>query len=280
VRVLVTGAAGLLGGALVREGHMRGMETVGLTRAQLDITDRAAVADTLSRSSPDVVVNCAAFTGVDQAEEEPAEAFLVNRDGAGIVASGAAAVGARVVHLSTDFVFDGRRRLPYGPEAEPGPLCVYGQSKLAGEKAVHEVDGLVVRTSWLYAATGRNFVTTILRRGSRGGPLKVVDDQTGSPTWVDDAAAAILDLAERGVRGVWHVAGAGEATWLQLAVEALRIRGLDVPVTPVSSDAWGAAATRPRYSVLDVSGTEVLLGRRLPHWREALKRCLEHAARP
>ena len=259
---------------------MRGVDMVGLTRTQLDITDRPAVVDALGRYGPDFVVNCAAFTGVDQAEGEAAEAFRVNRDGAGIVASGAAAAGARVVHVSTDFVFDGHRRLPYGPDDQPGPLCVYGESKLAGEKAVRGVDGLVVRTSWLYAATGRNFVTAILRRGSRGEPLQVVDDQTGSPTWVDDAAAAILDLLERDVRGVWHVAGTGEATWLQLAAEALRIRGLDVPVTPVSSDAWGAAATRPRYSVLDVSDTEALLGRRLPHWREALRRCLERADKP
>jgi dTDP-4-dehydrorhamnose reductase len=238
------------------------------------------VASALARYAPDVVVNCAAYTGVDQAEEEPDQAFLVNQDGAGIVASGAAAARARLVHVSTDFVFDGRRRRPYRPEDEPGALSVYGRSKLAGERAVQGVDGFVVRTSWLYAATGRNFVTTVLRRGSDGQPLKVVDDQTGSPTWAHDAATAILDLVEHGVRGVWHVAGAGEATWHQLAAEALRIRGLDVPITPVTSDAWGAAATRPRYSVLDVSATEALLGRRFPHWREALSRCLREAGDP
>jgi dTDP-4-dehydrorhamnose reductase len=153
---------------------------------------------------------------------------------------------------------------------------VYGRSKLAGEKALEGsgVDGLIVRTSWLYAATGRNFVTAILGRGSRGEPLQVVDDQIGSPTWADDAAGAILDLVERQAGGVWHVAGAGQATWLELATEALRIRGLDAPVTAVSTDAWGAAAARPRYSVLDVSETEKLLGRSFPHWTRALRRCL------
>ena len=274
--LLVTGAGGLLGRAVVRIGRDRGETVIPVSRGDLDITDRDAVARSLRDHAPDVVLNCAAFTGVDSAEEQETSAFRVNRDGAGNLAVEATGVGALMAQVSTDFVFDGRSSVPYGPDDQPGPLGVYGRSKLEGERIVTQAAAhpLIVRTSWLYGATGRNFVTAILSRAERGEELRVVDDQTGSPTWVDQMARCTLDLISKGARGIWHVAGRGEATWHDLATEALRIRGVNVPVARVGTREWGAPAPRPRYSALDVSQTESLLSRRIAPWQEALYSCL------
>jgi dTDP-4-dehydrorhamnose reductase len=206
---------------------------------------------------------------------EPAVAMAVNGDGARNVARAAAACGAATALLSTDYVFDGSSRRPYQPADPPRPLSTYGRSKLAGEEAVQDAGGawMVVRTSWLYGRSS-GFVPAILRRASRGEPLRIVEDQRGRPTWAPDAAGAILDLVERGARGVWHVAGGGDCTWLELAREAVRLAGFDVPVAPISTSDFGAPAARPAYSVLDLEATERFLGRPMRAWREALRQYL------
>ncbi|MSR21728.1 MAG: dTDP-4-dehydrorhamnose reductase [Gemmatimonadetes bacterium] len=273
MRILVTGAAGLLGGALVAEARARGHEVVGLSRTDLDVTDAPLVRRVVSRHRPDAVVHCAAYTAVDRAESEPDLARAVNRDGARNVATAAAECGAELLYVSTDFVFDGQKRSPYVPNDETGPLSVYGQTKLEGEQAVTEAlpGSLVVRTSWLYGGQS-GFVPAILRRAAKGEGLRVVGDQRGRPTWAPDGAATMLDLLERGAHGVWHVAGGGECTWLELAREAVRLRGLDVEIEAISSHDFGSPARRPAYSVLDLAATEDLLGRRMGDWKDALAR--------
>jgi dTDP-4-dehydrorhamnose reductase len=252
---------------------------MGLGHAELDVTDREAVRGAVVKASPDWVVHCAAYTAVDRAESEPDLAMRVNRDGAEHVARAAAEAGARLLHVSTDYVFDGEKRTPYLPNDDPAPLSAYGRSKLEGERAVMRTapggrQPLVVRTGWMYGAGGRNFVEAMVERARRGEPLRIVDDQTGRPTWARNVAEVALDLMERGVEGVWHVADSDTATWLELAHEALGRAGVQTEVVGVGSDAFGAAARRPSWSVLDLEETEALLGRTMEPWREALGRFL------
>lgn len=290
-RLLVTGAEGLLGSEVTAAAARRGYVVEGAGRADLDVTDEEAVRARLVDRSPEerheLVIHCAAYTAVDGAEEEPERASRVNRDGTAHVARAAADGGAWFIYPSTDYVFDGERATPYLPETPPAPRSVYGRTKLEGERVTlaSAPEALVARTSWLYGAGGRNFVTAMLERGRAmaredgAGPegaagLRVVDDQRGRPTWARNTAEGILDLFERRVRGVWHVADGGEATWLDLARETFRLCGVEVPIGPVSTAEWGAPAPRPAYSVLDVAGTEALLGRARMDWRDALRRFL------
>jgi dTDP-4-dehydrorhamnose reductase len=270
VRILVTGADGLLGTAVAADARSRGHETLAMGRASLDVTDAAATRAAIGDARPDVVVHCAAYTAVDRAESEPDLARAVNRDGTRHVAEAAGAVGATLVYVSTDYVFDGRKRTPYLPTDEPAPQSAYARTKLEGEREALEWPGaLVVRTSWLYGSEN-GFVPAILRRARDGGTLRVVDDQRGRPTWAPHAAAVILDLLDTGARGVWHAANGGECTWFELACTALALEGLAVDVAAVSTAEYGAPATRPAYSVLALEATEERRGRRLPDWRGGL----------
>jgi dTDP-4-dehydrorhamnose reductase len=275
VRIAVTGAGGLLGAEVVARARDRGHDVVPLGRAELDVRDAARVRGVIAGVRPDAVVHCAAYTAVDRAESEPEVARAVNRDGTRHVAEASRASGAALVYVSTDYVFDGCKRTPYLPADPPGPLSVYGRTKLEGEQAANEAapGALVVRTSWLYGALS-GFVPAILGKAAAGEALRIVDDQRGRPTWAPDLAEALLDLMEAGERGTWHVAGGGACTWLELAREALSVRGLDVPVQPISSADFGAPARRPAYSVLDLDVTEQRLGRPMRPWREALHACL------
>lgn len=277
MRILLTGGGGLLGSAAAHEARERGWDVVAPGRADLDVTDAHAVRHAVAEAAPDVVLHCAAYTAVDRAEVEAERAVEVNRGGTRAVADACAAVGALLAYPSTDYVFDGRKGEPYRPGDAPHPLSAYGRSKLAGEKEARGAPRhLVARTSWLYGGGGKNFVDTMLTLAERGGPLRVVDDQRGRPTWTRSLAAALLDLVERDAGGTLHVSDSGEATWRELAVEALRLAGMDdVVVEPVSTEAWGAPAPRPRVSVLDLSETERVLGRPLPHWKESLKRYVD-----
>lgn len=284
MKLLLTGAGGLLAREFSDLAPAAGHTLVALPRAELDVTDARAVHAALDRHRPDVVLNCAAYTAVDRAEANADAAFRVNRDGARYVAEAAAAYGAVMVHPGTDFVFDGRARRPYRPDDPLAPLGVYGRSKAEGERAVLDASSrhLVVRTSWLYGAGGRNFISAILERAERGLPLRVVSDQRGRPTWARNLAGTILELlaVRPPVSGIWHATDGGEATWLELAREALALRGLDADIEPVSTEAWGAPAPRPPYSVLDVSATEALLGRPMMPWRQALREFLDRLQAP
>jgi dTDP-4-dehydrorhamnose reductase len=192
------------------------------------------------------------------------------------IARAAAECGAVCVHLSTDFVFSGLGDRPYAPAHPPEPLGVYGRTKLEGEEAVRAIapNHIVVRTSWVYGAGGPNFVTAVSDRARAGKPLRVVADQVGRPTWARNLAGIVLELVERRAKGVWHATDAGEASWHELATEALRLQEISAEVVPVTTEEWGAPAPRPKYSVLDTSGTEDFLRRPLMHWREALRRFL------
>lgn len=283
--ILITGGCGLLGTELTAAARAEGHHVTAPDRDGLDVTDPERVRQVIARLRPEVVFHCAAYTAVDRAESEPDLAFAVNEGGAAAVAREAAEVGALLVYPSTDYVFDGRGHRsspagppsPYPPGAPTAPLGVYGRSKRAGEEAVAAAGGrwLVARTSWLYGAAGRNFVTTILGLAAQGRHLRVVEDQLGRPTWARNLAAGLLELAELGATGTWHVADGGTATWYGLAHAALELKGIPPRLEPASTEEYGAEAPRPLYSVLDIEATERRLGREMMHWRDALARFLE-----
>ncbi|MGI8904561.1 MAG: dTDP-4-dehydrorhamnose reductase [Solirubrobacteraceae bacterium] len=278
MRILVTGAAGMLGLDLCRAALAAGHETLALPRAKLDVTDPAAVERTVGAARPDIVVNCAAWTDVDGAQDAYHAALAVNGSGAANVARAAARSGAWTIHVSSDYVFDGAKREPYLESDPVGPLSAYGLSKLAGERAVAAAapeSHTVVRSSWLFGAGGACFPATILRRARGRAELTVVDDQLGCPTFTGHLAAALLTLAggadevaEPAAPGLLHVAGGGHCSWYELAREVIARAGLACEVRPGSTRELARPAPRPAYSVL---GTE--RGSKapaLPHWRDGV----------
>ena len=273
MRILVTGAAGLLGNAVVRTAEERGHDVRAFVRSALDVTDPGEVERHLRAEKPEVVVHCAGYTAVDRAEEESDQAMSVNRDGTRNVALAAAQVGATVVYPSTDFVFDGRADTPYRPDDETSPLSAYGVSKLAGEQvlAVSGCSWMMVRTSWLYGPGGWDFVDVVLEQSERRRGMTVVDDQVGCPTWTGSLAPGIVELAEAGVKGTYHLCDAGQASWLDLARQVVEEAGIDLELTATNTLAWAAPAQRPPYSVLDCSKAEHILGREMTPWRESLR---------
>ena len=285
--VLIVGSKGQLGHALVATAP-DDVQVAGVDLPDLDITDLVQVRQLLARHRPSVIVNASAYTAVDQAEEEPDLARAVNVEGPRHLALAANEFGARLIHVSTDYVFDGEASSPYTPDAMPNPLGVYGQTKLDGEMAVGEIlpgRHVIVRTAWLYSADGTNFVKTILNRVRDNGSLKVVADQRGSPTWAVSLAGIIWKFAARpDISGVYHYTDDGEATWHEFATaiqdEALSIGLLDrrVPVQPITAEEYPVRARRPGYSVLDCSSTHELLGSEPVHWRVNLREMLETTA--
>jgi dTDP-4-dehydrorhamnose reductase len=275
MRVAVTGAGGMLAREVLREAARRGHVALAFPRAQLDVTDEAAVAAALRAAAPDVVVQCAAYTRVDDAEHEEAEAARVNAEATAFVARVCAGIGARLVYPSTDYVFDGTARVPYPPDAPTSPINAYGRSKLAGEHAaLGGADALVVRTSWLHGPGGRNFVRTILARARTGAPLRVVNDQVGSPTSTLDLAAMIFGLVEGGApAGIHHATNRGDTTWYGLACAALELAGIDAAIQPCSSGEFPQVARRPQYSVLDCAATYAITGP-APAWEDGLAAAL------
>ncbi|HEY8368355.1 MAG TPA: dTDP-4-dehydrorhamnose reductase [Thermodesulfobacteriota bacterium] len=283
-RLLITGAGGLVGHELVdrladRPWRER-FEGVALSRADLDVTNAAAVGAALEATRPDVIVNCAAYTRVDDAEREVEAAARLNAEAPGLLAAACAARGIGLVHLSTDYVFDGRKSTPYVEDDPVGPLSVYGRTKADGERAVASAfegrpDGrwLIVRTQWLYGRVGPAFVKSVLARARAGEPLRVVDDQWGAPTYGRDLAEGLLALVDAGARGTVHVANAGATTWFGVARAVLEIVGLEgrVALEPVSTGAVPRPAARPAYGVLDCGRYRALTGRTLRPWREALE---------
>ncbi len=278
MKVLVTGAGGMLAQALVPELRSHDHEVVALERTALDVTDATAVEEWLQAESPEVVVQCAAYTAVDQAEIEEQAALRVNGEGTRYVAQACQRIGARLVYPSTDYVFDGTSTRPYRPADPTRPANAYGRSKLAGERAALETGrALVVRTSWLYGAGGKSFVDTLLRLARERDYLEVVDDQIGRPTWTVSLAQALRELIERKIMGILHVTDGGPpVSWYGFAREILAERALAIPVRPVASEAFPRLASRPAYSVLDCTATETILGRSLPDWKDMLTRYLRH----
>lgn len=272
----MTGAGGQVGTEIARLAPTVGVDGIALMRSHLDVTDAGAVRQSVAQHAPDAVVHAAAFTAVDRAEAEPEAAFAVNRDGAAHVADACAALGVPLVHLSTDYVFDGAQNGPYAPSDPVSPLNVYGASKAAGEAAVRaRLDRhVILRTAWVFAAHGRNFVRTILRLAGERDRLAVVADQWGHPTWAGDVARAALAAATlaaegRAPWGTHHVAGAPLATWHDLAVAVVEAApGVAVPVDAVPSSAYPTAAARPPRVALELGWDA--LGLETPRWRPAV----------
>ncbi len=255
MRWLITGAGGLLGRDLVTVLAQSGQQVTALTRGELDITDAAAAAAAVRALGPGIVVNCAAWTAVDDAELDEDLALRVNGQGAANLAAACAGTGARLIQVSTDYVFDGDASQPYQESAAPGPRTAYGRTKLAGERAVRELlpqHGYVLRTAWLYGAHGPNFVRTMIRLERERPVVEVVDDQHGQPTWAADVARQIITLARSGApAGIYHATSSGATTWCGLAREIFRLAGADeARVQPVSSREYQRPAPRPAYSVL------------------------------
>lgn len=285
--ILLTGAGGQLGWELQRSAERAGHSVHAVGRHALDITDSVGIEAIVGELHPEVIVNAAAYTAVDMAEKEPNQAYAVNRDGAANLARAARASGASLVHVSTDFIFDGVKGAPYQPAGEPAPQGVYGASKLAGERAVREIMGdeaLILRTAWVYSAHGNNFVKTMLRLMRKRDELRVVDDQIGSPTWAQGLADCIWRALERRLTGVYHWTDAGAASWYDFAVaiqeEALKTGLLTkkVRVRPIPGSEYPTPAKRPSYSVLDKSATWQALNHVAPHWRDSLRSMLSELA--
>ncbi len=269
MRVLITGAAGMLAQDLSSAARSAGADVAALSRAELDITDRAAVERAMSAAEPDVVVNCAAYTNVDGAEEQAELALAVNGEGAGHVAMAAAALGAWAIHVSSDYVFDGSKREPYLESDRTGPLSAYGRSKLAGEEAVARAAPkrhTIVRSSWLFGSGGPCFPATIMRLARERDELSVVDDQVGCPTFTGHLGQALIEIASSPRPGILHVAAEGMCSWYTLAREVVSAAALSCEVRPCSTEQMPRAATRPAYSVL----RSELGAPALPDWRRGL----------
>jgi dTDP-4-dehydrorhamnose reductase len=276
MRLLVTGAAGMLGHDVLRAGERAGHELVPIDLPDLDIVDEQAVSAFFERERPEATVNCAAWTDVDGAETQRDLAHAVNATGAGNLARAAAGIGTPLLHISTDYVFDGTAPLddagrprPYVESDPIGPRSVYGQTKLEGERLVLDASPrhTVVRTAWLYGLDGHNFADTMLRLAGEREAVQVVDDQIGSPTWSGHLAPAILGLLEREVRGIVHLTGAGAVSWNGFAREIFRQAEVDCRVEPASSEQMARPAPRPAYSVLESEREDVLP---MPPWQDGL----------
>jgi len=280
----VLGAGGQVGRAVMRQAAVRGFDAIGRTHAELDITQAGSVQSAVADCGPDWVVNAAAYTAVDRAEQEPERAQALNATAVGHLAQAAARAGARLLHLSTDFVFDGAAAHPYRPSDAAHPLSVYGRSKRAGEEIALASDSraVVLRTSWVYAAQGQNFVLTMLRLMRERPEVQVVSDQIGSPTFAGGLARAICELMQAAAApGILHWSDLGVASWYDFAVaiqEEALVRALlsrAVPVRPIATPQYPTPARRPGFSVLDTSEARALVRTPGVHWRENLRVMLD-----
>jgi len=289
MRIAITGRQGQVARALTEAGPALGVETVTLGRPQLDLAVPETVQPALKAAAPDIVVNAAAYTAVDQAEREAELANSINGIGAGVVAEAARALGLPIIHLSTDYVFDGSKTSAYVEDDPVAPASVYGASKLAGEQAVAAVHGdhVILRTAWVYAPYGKNFVRTMLALAETRDEVRVVADQQGCPTYAPDIADAVIgitrnllrDRSDPYLRGVFHLAGAGETSWAGFAAaifELLARKGCRRPIlTPISTAEYPTPARRPSNSRLNCAKLARIHGIELPSWRHSLATCLE-----
>jgi dTDP-4-dehydrorhamnose reductase len=276
--ILVLGAEGMLGRDLApalrtRLDDLRGELVIAWDRPQLDIRDCDAVLRSIRELRPSLVVNAAAFTNVDGCEREVEQATAVNAHAPGHIAAACHQVGAKMVHFSTDFIFDGRSTRPYRIDDAPGPLSVYGRSKWEGEQAVRAAADrhLIVRTSWLFGPFGRNFVEAILGKAREGGPLRVVMDQIGRPTFSVHLCLAVVNLLDVHAEGTFHFANEGQCSWFEFAQGVLQQAGMNIPVEPITTKESGRLARRPAYSVLDLTRYVETTGRCPTPWPEAVE---------
>ena len=269
MKLLVTGAAGMLGRDVMLAAGNAGHDVVGYGRAELDITNPAALAKKFDLERPDVVINCAAWTDVDGAEESEQAAFAVNGTGAGNVAAAAAAVGAVVVYVSSDYVFDGAKAAPYVESDQVAPLSAYGRTKLAGEEATVAANKrhFVVRSAWLFGISGPNFVETMLRLAGSGNEVLVVRDQVGSPTYTWHLAYGIVRLIEGIEFGIHHMAAAGQCSWYEFAREIFEQAKVECKVLSITTEEFGRPAPRPPFSALTSQREHAI---RLPSWQDGL----------
>ncbi|MGE4294071.1 MAG: dTDP-4-dehydrorhamnose reductase [Campylobacterales bacterium] len=276
-KILVAGANGQLGRELVK---LLGDRVVGADRGVLDIYDEKAVAVYCQAHQPSAIVNCAAYTAVDKAESDTEEAFGANEIGPKNLALAAKILNIPLIHISTDFIFDGQKPTPYTEEDAVNPLNIYGQSKLAGEKAVLATrsKSLIIRTGWVYSAHGKNFVKTMLHYGKERGHLRVVFDQIGTPTHAADLAAAIADIlpqANRGYGQIFHYSNEGVASWYDFASAIIGLSDIACTIEPIEAVEYPAPAKRPAFSVLNKKKIKQTFKLAIPYWRESLKRCMK-----
>lgn len=278
MKVLVTGVTGQLGYDVVRVLRGRGVETVGATRAEMPLDDPEKAQVFVEATRPDAVIHCAAYTAVDRAEDERELCHAINAESTRAIAGACEEIGAKLVYISTDYVFPGTGEKFYETDDETAPCNVYGASKLAGESAVRNAMAsgrfFIVRISWVFGVHGKNFIRTILGLAKTRDALTVVDDQVGSPTYTADLAELLADMVESGKFGVYHATNEGICSWAELAAEAIQQRGLRTKVTPVSSDMYPTKAVRPKNSRLSKASLDRGGFHRLPDWKDAVRRYL------
>ena len=280
---LVTGAAGQLGRETVLGLQNKGFDVIGLGRKELDFLQPERVSEVIASHKADWVINCAAYTQVDKAEQEQHKAKVINSDSAGAVAEGVKSYDGNLVHISTDFVFAGNQSKPYKEDDPVSPIGVYGETKLAGEQKVSAVleRAIVLRTSWVYGLHGNNFVKTMLRLATERDQLQVVNDQIGTPTWTSDIVDALLALIARPQAGLYHFSNDGEISWHDFAVEIIaKGKQLGLPIKteqilPIPTSSYPTAAKRPAYSVLDKTKIDAVLDYPIPHWSASLDKMMK-----
>ncbi|MBD8500983.1 dTDP-4-dehydrorhamnose reductase [Paenibacillus arenosi] len=277
MKVLVTGADGQLGQDVVQLFHDSGHCVVACNREKLDITDQERCQQVLTDERPDVVIHCAAYTAVDQAEADVEQAYAVNAVGTRNVAEATEAIGAKLVYISTDYVFDGQGTMPYHEYDNTNPQGIYGKSKRAGEVLVQSLSSryFIVRTSWVFGEYGANFVKTMLKFGVERDRLSIVHDQIGSPTYTVDLAQFLLKLVETARYGIYHVSNSGVCSWFEFAEEIFKQSGINVELLPCTTEQFPRPAPRPKYSVMESLSIRINGFDTLPHWKDALKRYLQ-----
>lgn len=280
MKILVTGANGQLGNEVRRilEEKVPGITDYSDIDT-LDITDPKAVSETIERNEYSHIINCAAFTAVDKAESEQTLCYKINADAVQNIASAASKTGAKIIHISTDYVFDGKTYRPYNETDKVNPVSAYGNSKRKGEMVLLSLcpDSVILRTAWLYSPYGHNFVKTMMRLGVEQSELRVVYDQIGTPTYSADLAQAIYTIlsARQWVPGIYHFSNEGVCSWYDLTKAIHRIAGINsCHITPVTTDDYPTAATRPHFSVLDKSKIKSTFGIEIPYWEESLEKCI------
>lgn len=285
MRVLITGANGQLGNEMRRLGAVSPNEYLFTDVAELDITDKAAVAEFVKSKNVEIIVNCAAYTNVDKAEDDEATAELINATAVRNLAEAVKAVDGTLFHVSTDYVFGSEGNTPRTEDMPTNPLGVYGKTKLHGEQAIAEVGAkaIIIRTAWLYSEFGNNFLKTMLRLTAEKESLNVVFDQVGSPTYAGDLALAIFSIIEGGVyagnEGVYHFSNEGVCSWYDFATEIAAAADHECVVLPCHSNEFPSKVTRPPFSVLDKTKIKTTFGIEIPHWRDSMLYCLQRLAK-